>query len=124
MTTFKIKRIYADPAKDDGARVLVDRIWPRGVSKEKAQLTEWLKGIAPTPELRKWFDHKPERFKSFKEKYQEELQSNDEAIKKLQEIAKENHSVTLLYGAKDQEHNHAIVLKQFLVRKLDKTKEK
>lgn len=120
MTTINLKRIYDEPESADGARVLVDRIWPRGVSKERAQLTAWLKDIAPTPELRKWFDHKPERFKLFEEKYLDELKSNDYAVKQLQEVANENISVTLLYAAKDQKHNHAIVLKHFLEQKRER----
>lgn len=114
-TNFQIKRIYDEPSDEDGYRVLVDRLWPRGVSKEAAQLDEWLKEITPSPELRKWFDHDPDKFEEFKKRYENELASKDEPVGKLIDIA-ENQNVTLLYAAKDETHNHAIVLKEFLER--------
>lgn len=95
------KRIYEEASKNDGYRVLVDRIWPRGVSKEKANLDEWLKEIAPSTELRKWFDHKKERFDEFSKIYFRELENQPELVEKLQKIASKN-PITLLYGAKDQ----------------------
>ena len=109
----QIKRIYDQPAKTDGFRVLVDRLWPRGVSKEKAAIDEWLKNIAPSPELRKWFDHKPERFEEFSTRYTDEL-SNNPAVEKIKNFSDKNHTLTILYGAKDPEVNHAVVLKTFL----------
>src|ERR1700743_3687105 len=111
-----IKRIYDDPSPDDGCRILVDRLWPRGISKEQAQLDEWLKGIAPSPELRIWFGHEPERFKEFKVQYEEELRVNP-AINELQQIIKKNKTVTLLYGARDPAINHAVVLSGFIQQK-------
>jgi uncharacterized protein YeaO (DUF488 family) len=115
---FQIKRIYEDPSDEDGYRVLTDRLWPRGVSKEMAQLDEWMKEIAPSPELRTWFDHDPGRFERFKKKYETELAEKTEPAEKLMEVAG-NQTVTLLYAAKDENHNHAIVLKEFLDKASD-----
>lgn len=106
----KIKRIYEEPTKDDGYRILVDRLWPRGVSKEKAHFDLWMKDIAPSTELRKWFGHDPKKWKEFTKKYEKELQDNTELVKQLKELAKEHKTITLLYGARDQEHNEAAVL--------------
>lgn len=116
-----LKRIYEPASKEDGKRILVDRIWPRGISKDKAQLDLWMKEIAPSTELRKEFNHKPERFEEFKEHYIKELQQTEEkemALNQLLEMAKEE-KVTLLYGAKDEVHNQAVVLKEVLVRAMD-----
>lgn len=110
-----IKRIYDDAAKNDGTRILVDRIWPRGVSKEEAQLDEWMKEIAPSSELRKWFGHKDDRFQEFSKKYETELKNNSELVKELQDKA-EKKRLTLLYGAKNAKHNQAVVLKKFLLK--------
>ena len=115
MTEFKIKRVYEEPTKADGYRVLVDRLWPRGVSKEKAALDEWNKEVAPSPELREWFGHRPERFEEFVARYQTELEEN-EAVESFREAVKDNKVVTLLYAARDQEANQAIVLQEFLKR--------
>jgi uncharacterized protein YeaO (DUF488 family) len=109
----QVKRIYEDASQNDGYRVLVDRIWPRGVSKEEAKLDEWIKEIAPSTELRKWFDHKEERFDEFSKKYKEELKNQTELVEKLKKKAKEKR-ITLLYGAKDEKYNQAVVLKKFL----------
>jgi|SRR5690554_106647 len=109
----RIKRIYDDPANSDGTRILVDRLWPRGVSKKDAQLDDWIKDIAPSSDLRKWFDHKEERFDEFSEKYKRELQDHPDIIKDLLEKAKSKR-LTLLYSAKDEKHNQAVVLKEFL----------
>lgn len=109
----QIKRIYEATSKNDGFRVLVDRIWPRGVSKEEAKLDIWMKEIAPSSGLRKWFDHKEERFDEFSEKYKKELRQHSELILDLKQKGKENR-LTLLYGAKDEKHNQAVVLKSFL----------
>jgi uncharacterized protein YeaO (DUF488 family) len=114
MGKIKIKRIYDEPAEGDGYRVLVDRLWPRGVSKKDAKLDEWNKEIAPSPELRKWFDHKEERFQEFKRLYLEELTANPKELDKLKSLAK-REVVTLLFGAKDPEINHAVVLKELLI---------
>lgn len=110
---FQIKRIYDKPSEDDGYRVLVDRLWPRGVSKQQAGLDVWLKDVAPSPELRTWFDHKPERFAEFSAKYTEELLHNP-TVKILQNATHDHAQVTLLYAAKNSTINHAIILKKFL----------
>ena len=113
MTVYKIKRIYESPESDDGYRVLVDRLWPRGISKERAALDEWAKEIAPTNELRQWFNHDPEKFTEFSEHYTKELDENPSAIKARNDWP--NYPiVTLLYSAKDAEFNQAVVLKQWL----------
>lgn len=109
----QLKRIYADAAETDGYRVLIDRVWPRGISKEKAQIDKWIKELAPSTELRKWFDHKEERFTEFSKKYQEELQQQTELIDDLLQQAK-NRALTLVYSAKDEVHNQAVVLKDYL----------
>ncbi|UTH02719.1 DUF488 family protein [Macrococcoides canis] len=106
---YKLARIY-DEDIPKGKRVLVDRVWPRGISKDDADLDEWLKDIAPSSDLRKWFDHDPDKFSDFKKKYKDELKDND-AVKELKDM---KGTVVLLYGAKDEKHNHAIVLKEFL----------
>jgi len=105
-----IKRIYEPPDKGDGLRVLVDRLWPRGVSKEDAELDLWLKEVAPTPELRTWFEHQPERFEEFSDRYRAELETNP-ALDELLDAARGAKTVTLLYGARDPEFNHAVVLR-------------
>ncbi|NCA85058.1 MAG: DUF488 domain-containing protein [Clostridia bacterium] len=113
MKQIKLKRIYDDPSGNDGYRVLVDRLWPRGVSKEDAKLDEWDKELAPSTELRKWFDHKEERFKEFSKRYREELKDKKETLDKLREKAN-NKTLCLLYAAKDAELNQAVVLKDVL----------
>ncbi len=107
----KIKRVYEKPGKEDGKRILVDRLWPRGLTKEKAGIDLWLKEIAPSTELRKWFGHDPEKWKEFKKRYSDELNKNEEQVSLLKEQLKKG-SVTLVYGAKDKEYNEAIVLKE------------
>lgn len=111
--SFRIKRIYDDPADDDGCRVLVDRLWPRGVSKERAGLELWLKEIAPSPPLRQEFAHMQERFADFRAQYEDELEDNP-AVDQLLDLAERHKMVTLLYAAKDPEVNHARVLLEFL----------
>ena len=114
--TIKIKRIYEDVGSGDGYRILIDRLWPRGVSKEDAKLNEWNKELAPSTELRKWFDHIPERFDEFRKRYKEELKSQEEELKRLHAMAKLK-DITLLYAAKDEEINNAIVLMELLMKK-------
>lgn len=109
-----IKRIYEAPAPGDGARILVDRLWPRGVSKERAKLDLWLKDIAPSTELREWFGHDPKKWIGFQKKYKIELANNEEAVAALKKIARQNKTVTLLYAAKDEEHNEAVVINNLL----------
>ena len=108
-----IKRVYEEPDKDDGIRILIDRLWPRGLSKEKARVDLWLKEIAPSTELRTWFAHDPAKWTEFKTRYRAELKHNSEQLTVLkQAIAK--GPVTFLYGAKDEQHNDAIVLQELL----------
>lgn len=108
-----IKRIYEEASESDGYRLLVDRIWPRGISKEKAKLDEWNKEIAPSTELRKWFDHQEERFDAFATKYKKELSENKSELQRIKEITKELQ-LCLLYGAKNEKYNQAVVLKEVL----------
>ena len=105
----KIKRIYETPEAEDGYRVLVDRIWPRGISKDNAALDEWMKDIAPSTELRKWFNHQPELFPEFKRKYKEELKEKKMELNHLKSIAAKKN-LTLLYSAKDTQFNQTVVL--------------
>lgn len=108
-----IKRVYEKPAKEDGTRILVDRLWPRGLTKEKARVDLWLKEIAPSTELRKWFGHDPAKWDEFQKRYRAELRMNKEQVSLLKEEQKKG-IVTLVYGAKDEEHNEALVLKDWL----------
>ncbi len=109
----KIKRVYEKPGKEDGSRILVDRLWPRGVTKEKAALDFWLKEIAPTTELRKWFNHDPAKWNEFIKKYLKELKENEESVSILKDFLKKG-PVTLIYAAKDEAHNEALVIKDFV----------
>jgi uncharacterized protein YeaO (DUF488 family) len=108
-----LKRAYDPPSDNDGLRILVDRVWPRGLTKEKAIVDVWLKNIAPSTALRKWFAHDISKWPAFVEKYQTELKQNNDAVLTLIEIATK-HKCTLWFGAKDVEHNQAVVLFQFL----------
>jgi uncharacterized protein YeaO (DUF488 family) len=112
----RLKRIYEAAADDDGARVLVDRLWPRGVSKARAALTTWCKDIAPSPELRRWFGHEPSRWPEFAERYRAELRQNAELIAALRAMARQG-PLTLLFGARDEAHNEAVVLRDYLLRR-------
>jgi uncharacterized protein YeaO (DUF488 family) len=109
----RVKRVYEKPARDDGFRVLVDRLWPRGLTKERAALSLWLKDVAPSPQLRKWFGHDPARWRGFQARYRKELAGRKDALKLLRQKARER-TVTLLYGARDEEHNEARMLKKVL----------
>jgi len=108
----KIKRVYQPPEEADGFRILVDRLWPRGISKEKAKLDCWLKDIAPSNELRKWFAHDPDKWDEFKEKYRDELKNKKTFTLKIKDLEKKNGTLTFVYGAKDEDHNNAVVLKE------------
>ena len=114
--TIKIKRIYQAPSSDDGIRILVDRLWPRGVSKEKAKLDYWLKEIGPSNDLRKSFHHESKTFEDFREAYKEELKygKQKEALEQLKDIVKEHDHITLLFAAKNEDANQAHVLKDLL----------
>jgi uncharacterized protein YeaO (DUF488 family) len=109
----RVKRIYEPPDTRDGARVLVDRLWPRGVRKDEAKLTLWLKEIAPSDDLRRWFGHDPARFAEFARRYRAELSGNQEAISQLKDLVKAG-PLTLLYAAHDEEDNNARVLADYL----------
>jgi len=109
----RIKRAYTKPARSDGYRVLVDRIWPRGVSKDEAQLDDWMKDVAPSSKLRKWFNHDPDRWDEFKHRYFDELEDKSEKLHVLRNKAKTGR-ITLVYSAKDEEHNNAVALKENL----------
>lgn len=113
---FQIKRIYDAPDESDGYRILVDRLWPRGIKKERAKLDGWEKDLAPSTELRKWFGHMPENFEAFSNFYKDELKANPTAIEKAKGLLlkSKKEMVTLLYGARDPVVNHAVVLKEFL----------
>lgn len=112
----KTKRIYEPVNANDGYRILVDRLWPRGISKEKAQIDRWVREIAPSTELRKWFAHQPERFSTFQKEYKKEIENDPIRLEILAEIRSKllEHPVTLLYAAKDERYNHAVVLCEFL----------
>lgn len=109
----KLKRAYETPYKADGARILVDRLWPRGLTKRKARIDLWLKEIAPSTELRKWFGHDPKKWRSFCGRYQTELKRHSDQLEVIKDAANKR-SVTLIYGARDERHNEAVVLKQFI----------
>lgn len=111
----QLKRVYDEPSSNDGYRVLVDRLWPRGISKERAKLDGWCKDVAPSTALRTWFGHKPARFNEFRELYTLELDDNV-AVKQLKKTIKNHRTVTLLYAARDPEINHAQVLLAYLTR--------
>lgn len=111
----KLKRVYDPPAASDGTRVLVDRVWPRGVSKADAKIDHWLKDIAPSTALRKWFGHDPAKWAEFKKRYIAELKKNPDAVAELRKLVRKG-TVTLVYGAKDPDHNQAVVLKSYLRR--------
>jgi uncharacterized protein YeaO (DUF488 family) len=116
LKTIQIKRIYEDAESSDGYRILVDRLWPRGITKERAHLDEWDKEAAPSTELRKWFGHKPERFDEFSDLYKEELNRKTDELNRIREIAKKQ-KVTLLFAARDLKINHAAVLLEVLKEK-------
>lgn len=108
----KLKRVYDSYESSDGFRILVDRVWPRGIKKADLHLDLWLKEVAPSTVLRKWFNHEDEKWKIFLKKYETEIR-NSEAYKNLKKIIKENKTVTLLYSAKNKEHNQAVAIKSF-----------
>ena len=110
----KIKRVYEKPDEEDGIRILVDRLWPRGLTKENASVDLWLKDLAPSTELRKWFGHDPVKWKEFQKRYLLELEKNKKQGLLLKNQIKKG-KVTLVYGAKDEEHNEAVILKDFFL---------
>jgi uncharacterized protein YeaO (DUF488 family) len=112
MASIEIKRVYEPRSRGDGERILIDRLWPRGLRKEDAHIDLWEKNIAPTPSLRIWFDHRADRFDEFRRRYREELKSNPAVTEILEAIG--DRKATLLYGARDTRVNHAVVLAEFL----------
>lgn len=113
----KLKRVYELANKNDGYRVLVDRLWPRGLTKEKAQVDLWLKDIAPSTELRKWFGHDSSKWSEFKKRYHNELKENPIAVAQLVDLL-EKRDITVVYGANDEIHNEAVVLKEYLEKEI------
>ncbi|MFP4976690.1 DUF488 domain-containing protein [Paenibacillus sp. CN-4] len=115
----RLKRVYDPPNDEDGCRILIDRLWPRGLTKEQAAIQEWMKEIAPDPELRRWFGHKPERFGEFRKRYLHELAESEKKAELVQRIRKQaaEERVTLVYGAKDPVHNHGVVLLDYVWRR-------
>jgi uncharacterized protein YeaO (DUF488 family) len=112
----QMKRVYDEPSEADGQRILIDRLWPRGLSKAKAKVDLWLKAVAPSTPLRQWFGHDPEKWEEFKQRYTDELDQNSEAVAQLRALLAQG-TVTLLYGAKDQEHNDAVVLQEYVEKR-------
>jgi uncharacterized protein YeaO (DUF488 family) len=111
----RLKRAYAPPASDDGIRILIDRLWPRGVKKTNAAIDKWMKEIAPSTELRKWFGHAPERWPEFQRRYRSEIERHPAEFDRLLELAR-NGPITLVYSAHDVAHNDAVVLKDLLIK--------
>ena len=111
----RLKRVYEPAAPGDGVRVLVDRLWPRGLTREKAAVDHWMKDVAPSAELRKWFGHDPDRWVEFKRRYRSELRQHQDLLAEIRKLNRQR-TVTLLFGAHDEEHNDAVVLREFLAR--------
>lgn len=110
----KIKRVYEKPSKDDGYRILVDRLWARGLTKEKAKIDLWLKEIAPSNELRKWYNHDPEKWDLFKEKYRIELKGKEELLEQIKKLESKHRTVTLLFSSKEEKLNNAAALAEII----------
>jgi uncharacterized protein YeaO (DUF488 family) len=110
----RVKRVYEAPSPDDGTRVLVDRLWPRGLGKEKAHVDLWLKELAPSTELRKWFNHEPAKWAEFQQRYRQELDQQPGALGRLEELI-DRGPVTLLFGAKEERYNDAVALRTFVL---------
>lgn len=113
----RVKRVYDPPAPGDGYRVLVDRLWPRGVAEKDAHVNLWMRRVAPTDELREWFGHDPERWPEFRDRYRAELTGHEELLELLGDIEHHSKVLTLLFGAKDEEHNQAVVLAEVLTER-------
>ncbi len=118
----RLKRAYEPAAPEDGVRILIDRLWPRGVSKKKAALDDWMKDIAPSTELREWFGHDPERWPEFQRRYKAELRQHTQELDHIRALAKKQ-TVTLVYSAHDEEHNDAIVLREVLLEAMRRTQD-
>ena len=113
MASIKLKRVYEDASPDDGYRILTERLWPRGVSKERAKLDKWMKGISPSNDLRKWFDHDHSKWEEFQDRYRKEL-FGSAAVQELLEIVNKEDTVTFVFASKDEENNSTVVLKEFI----------
>ena len=111
----RLRRAYGPPSPEDGVRVLVDRLWPRGLRKADAAIDRWMKDVAPSTELRQWFGHDPERWQEFHRRYAKELQQHTTAIDELRELARHD-TITLVFGSRDEEHNDAVALREVLMR--------
>ncbi len=109
----KLKRVYEQPERSDGYRILVDRLWPRGLTKKKANVDLWLKDVGPSTELRKWFGHDPKKWSGFKAKYKRELKAKKDLLSQIRAASKKG-TVTLIYGARDTEHNEAVIVLEYL----------
>jgi len=118
LMTIRVKRAYAPPLRNDGCRVLVDRLWPRGVGKVEARIDEWRREIAPSDELRRWYGHEPEKWPEFRRRYFAELAEKEEIVAELVDKAR-GEELTLVFGAKDEEHNNAVALKEYLEMRLN-----
>ena len=116
----RLKRVYEEPASDDGVRVLIDRLWPRGLSKERAKVSMWVKQAGPSTELRKWFDHDPERWEEFKARYFAELEQEhaQDALQPILELVSEGRCVTLLFGSRETRFNNAVALREYMENRL------
>ena len=113
MAEIRLKRAYEEPAPEDGQRILVERLWPRGLSKERAAVDVWLKDVAPSPELRRWFGHEPARWEEFRKRYWAELEANPDAVAELRGKVRKG-PVTFIYAARDEQHNGALALRDYL----------
>jgi uncharacterized protein YeaO (DUF488 family) len=111
----KLKRVYESPAEEDGSRILVERLWPRGLTKERARIDLWLKDVAPSPELRNWFSHDPDKWEEFQQRYSRELAEKKDLISQIKQKSRES-TVTFIFAARDEQHNSAVVLKTFIER--------
>ncbi len=114
MGSIAVKRIYEDPAPSDGCRVLVDRLWPRGMSKERAALDHWFRNVAPSNELRRWYGHDPAKWDEFRRRYRAELEANEAAVSAMRDLVEAERSVTLLFGSKETRYNNAVALAEYL----------
>jgi uncharacterized protein YeaO (DUF488 family) len=114
----RTKRVYEDPDPEDGTRVLVNRLWPHGVSKEEAHLDDWMEDIAPSDDLREWFDHDPDRWNEFRKRYHSKLDDRPDEVQKLLEHTR-SETLTLVYAAADEEHNNAVALADYLTERLE-----
>jgi uncharacterized protein YeaO (DUF488 family) len=111
----KLKRAYEPPAADDGTRILIDRLWPRGITKERAAIDQWMKDISPSTELRKWFGHDPARWDELRRRYAQEVRQNADLIDQLRSFARQG-AITLVYSARDEKHNDAVELRELILR--------